>query len=47
MKLEDLAYAIVEVVFRELRHTHHFTVPEAVQKAVLQKIKSELSTLIK
>lgn len=47
MKLEDLAYAIAQKVFAELEHTHHFVVPEKVQKEVLEKIQGQLGTLIK
>lgn len=47
MKIEDLVYAVAQRVFRELEHTHHFIVPEAVEKAILEKIKAELHTLIK
>jgi hypothetical protein len=47
MKLDDLAFAIVQKVFSELEHAHHFVVPDHVQKAVIQKIKQELNALIK
>ncbi len=47
MKLEDLAYTIVQKVFWELEHTHHYAVPEPVEKAVIQKIRQELSSLIR
>lgn len=46
MKLEDLAYAIVQKVFKELEHTHHYVVPENIREAVVDKIKSELNSLI-
>lgn len=46
MKLDDLAFAITRKVFHELTHAHHFTVPQDIQDAVLQKIKDELDTLI-
>jgi len=47
MKLEDMAYAIMQKVFSELEHTHHFIVPEKTQKAVIEKIRAELGSLIK
>lgn len=47
MKLEDLAYAIVQKVFWELEHTHHFVVPAPVQKDVLAKIRGQLGSLVK
>ena len=47
MKLEDLAYAIAQKVFHELEHRHHFVVPEAIRKAVLQAVREQLHSLIK
>ncbi len=47
MKLEDLAYAIAQKVLWELEHTHHFVVPEAIQKEILQAVKKDLHHLIK
>lgn len=47
MKLPDLAYAIVQKVFHELEHTHHFVVPEQIQKDVVKKVQEDLGTLIK
>lgn len=47
MKLEDLAYAIVQKVFWELEHTHHFNVPEAIRKAILATVRAQLGSLIK
>jgi len=47
MKLEDLAYAITQKVFSELEHTHHFVVPEKVQKEILEKVQNEIGSLIK
>lgn len=47
MKLEDLAYAVAQKVFWELEHTHHFVVPEAIQKAVVSKVREQLASLIK
>jgi hypothetical protein len=46
MKLEDMAYAVVRKVFWELEHTHHFVIPEAIQKAVVSKVQEQLSSLI-
>jgi hypothetical protein len=46
MKLEDFAYAVVQKVFWELEHTHHFVVPEPERKAILAKVGEQLSTLI-
>jgi hypothetical protein len=47
MKLEDFVYSIVQRVFWELEHGHHFVIPEAVRKKVLEKIRSDLDNLIK
>jgi len=47
MKLEDLAYAIAQKVFSELEHAHHFVVPEKVQKEIIEKVQSEIGSLIK
>ena len=47
MKLEDLAYAVAQKVFAELEHTHHFVVPEKIQKQVIEKVQGELGSLIK
>ena len=47
MKLDDFAYAIAQKVFRELVHTHHIVISEPIEKAVLAKVREELSTLIK
>lgn len=47
MKLEDLAYAIAQKVFSELEHTHHYVVPEEVQKAVIARVREHLATLIR
>lgn len=47
MKLEDLAYAIAQKVLWELEHTHHFAIPEAVQKAVVAKVRENLASIIK
>lgn len=46
MKLEDFAYRIVQQVFWELEHSHHFVVPEAIRKRIAEKIRSELDNLI-
>ncbi len=46
MKLEDLAYAIAQRVFRELEHTHHFAVPEEIRKKVSEKIRADLDQLV-
>ncbi len=47
MKLEDFAYAIAEKVFSELEHTHHFSVPDHIQKAIVEKVQKECGTLVK
>lgn len=46
MKLEDFAFAIVQYVFTEMERTHHFAVPELVRKAVTEKVKADLDTLV-
>lgn len=46
MKLEDLAFAIVQRVFHELEHAHHFAVPEPMRKAVIEKIRKDLDSLV-
>jgi hypothetical protein len=47
MKLEDLAYAVAQQVFHELEHTHHYVVPESIQRAVLARVREQLGSLIK
>ena len=46
MKLEDLAFAIVQKVFEKLLHRHHFHIPEAVQEAVRKEVLAELNKLV-
>jgi len=46
MKLEDFAYSIVQLVFSELEHKHHFVVPAHIQKAVADEIQNNLNTLV-
>ncbi len=46
MKLEDFAFAVAQKVFYELEHTHHFAVPEAIQKMVIARIQEQLGTII-
>lgn len=46
MKLEDLAFAIVQKVFEKLLHKHHFQIPPAVQEAVRKEVMAELNKLI-
>lgn len=46
MKLEDFVYSVVQKVFWELEHIHHFVIPESVRKQVIEKIRAELDTLI-
>ncbi len=47
MKLEDFVYNIVQKVFWELEHTHHFVIPEHIRKNVIEKLRAETDTLIK
>lgn len=47
MKLEDLAFAIAQKIFWELEHRHHFVVPDAIQKAVIAKVREDMGELIK
>lgn len=47
MKLEDMAFAVVQRVFGELEHAHHFVVPEAVRRAVAEAVRKDLGRLIK
>lgn len=47
MKLEDFVYAVLQKAFSELEHHHHFVVPEPMQKAVIAKVQSEISEIVK
>ena len=47
MKLEDLAHAIMQKIFWELEHTHHFAVPESIRKAIMATVRKDLGSLIK
>jgi hypothetical protein len=47
MKLEDFAYAVAQHVFHELEHTHHYVVPEPIQKAILARLREQTGALIK
>ena len=46
MKLEKLVYAVVQRVFAELEHAHHFVVPEDTKKAVIESVQQDLDSLI-
>ena len=47
MKLEDLSYAVIQKVFWELEHSHHFVVPQEVQKEVIKSVTENLDELIR
>jgi len=47
LKLEDFAYAVAQKVLHELEHTHHFKVPDAIRKAILEQVKKDLNTLVR
>ncbi len=46
MKLDDFAYAVAQKVFHELEHTHHYVVPEPIQKAILARVREQMGALI-
>lgn len=46
MKIEDFAYAVVQKVFWELEHHHHFNVPEPIRKKIQESIRGQINDLI-
>ena len=46
MKLENMAYAVVQKTFWELEHNHHYIVPQEIQKSILESITDNLDELI-
>ena len=47
MKVQDLAYQVSKRTLELLAETHHYKIPEDLQKKVTQQIQTELNDIIR
>lgn len=46
MKIEDFGHSVALHVFEVLAREHSYVVPEQTRKAVIERVKADLATLI-